>query len=520
MFWIKQRIEQLHSDQSGAIMLLLMAAFLVLFMVTMVLYDTGMAARDKMDAQIAADASAYSHSVVKSRSMNMISYANIIKRMIFSWSVSYVNGVFALIAVTAAHVGACFKIWPRVKSCIELATNAVLIIAELAETYFSSKSLSLIGSSGKAGAELIALERYQQYMQKITPWWAWVENVTRSIDNGAMATTSWPPPPSGVQSLVNAITSAGGAFDWAFGTDVLASLPSVSGSADALPVARRDRIVNWSRQMDPFNFSISKGAFSAGVDYCIEWTGSFEQLVVTVQTAMSEAGGYEWWRGAYLFLQFAGGSIGCAMTQILWSRNPINMAHLDWKLNDTKFSDLQTWVNSTANLTVAYRPRSGRNSDHREKMNIVDQEYGGPGSTFLFKNEGYFATAKSEIVYKPAIGTDASGMLGGLTGVLSGIPLLNNRLGIQPEPDMWSPRWTARLRPVSLPGETWGSASTANFEAGFNTVVNDTIPYLLFASLIGLIDDDFSLGSAALDAFYLLRSGQSMDSDKIGGFSK
>lgn len=503
-------------------MLLLMAAFLVLFMVTMTLYDTGMAARDKMDAQIAADASAYSHSVVKSRSMNMISYANIIKRMIFSWSVSYVNGVFALIAVTAAHIGSCFRLFPRVKSCIELAQNAILIVAELAETYFSSKSLSLIGSGGKAEAELISLERYQQYMHNITPWWAWVENVTRSIDNGAMATTSWPPPPSAIQQVINAITAAGGAFDWAFGTDVLNSLPSVSGSADALPVARRDRIADWETSMAPFSLSVTRGAVPAGIEYCIEWTGSFEQLVVTVQTATSEAGGYEWWRAAYLFLQFAGGSIGCAITQLMWNGSPINMAHLDWKLNNPKFDNLQKWVNSTANLTIAYRPRTGRNADdgHRQKYNIIDKEYGGPGNTFLFKNEGYFATAKSEIVYKPSIGTDASGVLGGLTGVLSGIPLLNSRLGIQPQPDMWSPRWTARLRPVTLPGESWGSASTGDQRAGFNTVVNDTIPFLLFASVIGLFDDDFSLDSAALDAFYLLRGGQTMNADRIGGFSK
>lgn len=82
-------------------MLLLLAAFLILFMMAMTLFDAGVAANDKMKVQVAADSASFSHSVVKSRSMNMISYANIIKRMFYSYLATYVNAWVAILAQLA-----------------------------------------------------------------------------------------------------------------------------------------------------------------------------------------------------------------------------------------------------------------------------------------------------------------------------------------------------------------------------------------------------------------------------------
>jgi hypothetical protein len=246
-------------------------------------------------------------------------------------------------------------------------------------------------------------------------------------------------------------------------------------------------------------------------------------MIQTFQTATKgDAPDYEWWTPAFLFLQVAGGSVGCGLVNFAWYQN-VRSAHLDWKLNDPKHSDENTWLLSTSNITYSYVPRAGRTSDDgdRKKFTIINKEYGGQGASARFRKDGYFATARSEIVYKPSIGLDSSSSITGpVAGVLGSIPVLGNRLGLQPEPDMWSPRWTGRLRPMTLPGEHWGSASTGDQEAGFNTVITDTVAYLLLASTLGILDDDFSFGSGLNDLVQLWATASTMTNERVEGFSK
>lgn len=530
--FLKQRIEALHRNESGAVMLLLLASFLILFMMAMTLYDTGIAAQDKMDVQIAADASSFSHSVVKSRSMNMISYANIIKRMYFSYAVSYVNGLTALVAVTAAHTALCARMCgpvpcPRLKSCWELVENILLIISELAQAFVNLPSLGLIpGMSGSSAAinEIIALERYQQYMFQITPWWAWVENVTRSMDNGAMVTSAWPPPGSSVETIKGVITRGVGTVDWAIGSSFMNLLPSHTTNVDVLPVTRRDRQTDWSDSIGPFKFEVGNNYTLSAIEYCLSWVGSMEQVVISAQTLAGESKGYEWFNLAFLALQTLGGSVGCALTNFAWYQNAQG-AHLDWKLNSGEYTDDNSWLKATSVLTYAYKPRAGRNDNEsgRSKLRYMGDRYEYNKSGLTRDVEGYFAVSRSEISYKRALGTGAEGGLGSVLGFLSQIPILGDRLGVQNEPDMWSPRWTARNRPVALPREKLGSATggTANSgHVGFNTVITDTIPYLVMGSILGIFDPNFSAQSGMKDLIYLYQAGLTMTDTKIEGISK
>lgn len=77
---LHQRLTAFHSNQSGAVALLCLAALLVLFMVGLTLWDAGEGARNKISAQMGADTAAYSQASVRARSMNMIAFANIGKR--------------------------------------------------------------------------------------------------------------------------------------------------------------------------------------------------------------------------------------------------------------------------------------------------------------------------------------------------------------------------------------------------------------------------------------------------------
>lgn len=522
---IRQRLSHFDKNQSGAVMLLLLAAFLILFMLAMTLFDTGRAAQDKMDVQIAADASAFSHSVVKSRSMNMISYANIIKRMFFSYAVTYVNGLTALVAVSAAHGVACYKL--RLKSCKELVENVMIILTEVVEAFFSLKGLGLIpGMSGDSRVvnELIALERYQQYMFAVTPWWAWVENITRSMDNGAMVTASWPPPGSGIEQVKSVVTRGVGTVDWALGSEIMDMLPSHTVDIDVLPVTRRDRQTDWADSIGPFRFTLGNNyALSAG-EYCLAWVGSMEQLIVSIQTFLGPSRKLEWFNITFVFLQALGGSVGCLLTNFAW-RSAAQGAHLDWKLNSGEFTNDNAWLKATSSLTYAYKPRAGRtdNESGRSKLRYMGDKYEYNRSGLTREVDGTFGVARSELVYKRPFGTGSDNPLGSVFNLVGELPLLGDRLGLQSEPDMWSPRWTARNRPVALPGEKLGSATggTANSgSVGFNTVVNDTVPYLLMASTLGILDPNFSASSGLKDLLYLFQSTRTMTDSSIEGFTK
>jgi hypothetical protein len=90
-------IEQFHDDRRGAILLLMLAAFLILMMVAWVLYDSGDAAREKVKLQAAADTAAMSQASIKARSMNMLAYTNVAKRSIFAIHATYLSHFMAYV---------------------------------------------------------------------------------------------------------------------------------------------------------------------------------------------------------------------------------------------------------------------------------------------------------------------------------------------------------------------------------------------------------------------------------------
>jgi hypothetical protein len=491
-------------------MLLVLASFLILFMMAMTLFDAGQAANDKMKVQVAVDSAAFSHSVVKSRSMNMISYANIIKRMFYSYTASFWNAWVAIIAQMASDASKCFRTFPDISACLRFFGGLPMVIMEGIELIENVPTLH--GGSGTAKMELQALERYQRYMFNITPWWAWIEGTSRSMGNGAMVSGSWPPPPSSIMNLRNGILSTAGTVDWALGTGFLQALPSLTQNTDTLPLARRDHQKLWSVKADPFTFSGTKGAAISGMEYCAEYALSLEQIIVALQTyrqSESWSSGFDSrWKRKFMGLS-ALPVVGCAAAGFSYQ----NDGYLDWRINADNFSDRNTWLQSSSNIHLAYKPRAGRMDDNgdRQRLGFVEQDY--TRTPLLYDNSGYFALARSEIVYKQPIRQLALG------GFMSSIPLLSKRMGLNDEPDMWSPRWKAKNRPMMLPGESLGSAVQGP-DAGLNTLINDMIAYLVIGSVVGLFDDNFSAGAGLKDLLYLLRIGSSFGPNQMEGIVK
>ncbi len=509
---LKNLIDRLHGSESGAVLLLVLAAFLVLFMVAMTIFDTGQAAQDKMRVQVAADTAAYSHSVVKARTMNVIVYANIIKRMFYSYLVTYVHAWVAIVAEMAKRAAGCFRLIPNPIDCIEFFAGLPMVILEGIEMPFNlsameAPALGLV--DGRSAKEINQLDRYSEYMYSITPWWAWIEATGRAMGNGAMVSASWPPPPSSIGNIKNAVTNTAGTVDWALGSGFLSAMPSLSQATDALPVTRRDRQERWSTKLMPFDFSISKGAFQAGAEYCGEYALSMEAIITAIQTYKESYSHPKGWKNIFAVAQLLP-VIGCAVAGVTYHDD----GYLDWRLNKTTFENKNKWLQATSNVSIAYKPRAGTMDDAkgRSKISYTERDY---GKNPFYGNEGYFAIARSELVYKQPFEALSTGPL----SILGAIPLMSQRLGTQDRPDMWSPRWKAKNRPMALPGEVLGS-SVQGVDAGLGTIINDTIPFLVVGSVVGIVDPDFAAGSGLKDLLYLYRVGTTMTSDKSEGLVK
>jgi len=286
-------------------------------------------------------------------------------------------------------------------------------------------------------------------------------------------------------------------------------MPALTNNTDALPVTRRDRQVRWKTKGLPFNFSISKGAIQAGAEYCAEYALSMEAILPAIQTFRESKTQPKGWKAIFLVSQ-ALPVLGCAVSGVSYH----NDGYLDWRINKFSFDTRNKWLRSTGNVSIAYKPRSGTmdDSEGRQKFMYMKQDY---DKNPLYANEGYFAVARSEIVYKQPFEILNSAPF----NVLGNLPFAGNRLGLQDHPDMWSPRWKAKNRPIALPGEKLGSAIQGP-DAGLGTVINDTIPFLVVGSLVGIVDGNFSAGSGFDDLKYLYRVGTSMTGDTIEGVVK
>lgn len=82
-------LRKMEEDDSGAILLAALAGCLILFMLSLVLYDAGNASREKVRLQTATDSAAYSQAAIKARTLNTNAYTNVAKRSILGLQVTY-----------------------------------------------------------------------------------------------------------------------------------------------------------------------------------------------------------------------------------------------------------------------------------------------------------------------------------------------------------------------------------------------------------------------------------------------
>lgn len=488
--FLEQRAQQLHHHQGGAVILLVLAAFLILTLTSMMMFDAGVSARDKMEIQTAADTAAYSQAVIKARSMNMIAYTNTAKRVFYGYLYTYFAAWQALLASWAAYAARCFRIFPHIPSCIRWGVGLVQIIMqgiELVVTHFSLMR--------RMRDEVENLENYQVYMQGITPWWSYAENLVRGSYNGATVTAAWPAPSATIPTdIIAPVVSAVSFIDGLFGTSFVQDYIPDFGlqTDDKLPLQKRGGIMG-----------------SAHLGYCIEFLGTPEHIMPLAEHIMqSDSGMKGISRDGQTLGILAGlaiaGMQNCIIASVILGDNV-----LDYTVGGLQQLGEAEWMQRTSNITIAYQAANYR-THNREQMDglLIDH-----AERAFFKADGYWSMARSEFVYSDSVIAQHG------NGLIPGIGSIGSRFsqglvgGIMHRPNMWAPHWTARLRPMHLPGESLGTSAHGK-DIGMIPILLDVAPYIAVTGLVaGLLDSNFDVGSAIRDIMflYLASAGYSGD---------
>lgn len=187
---LHERLFSFHQDQGGAVALLCFAALLILFMVGLVVYDSGLVARTKVDVQMSADTAAYSSAAVKARSMNMIAYGNIGKRTAAGIHNMFLLQPAAYIAWWVSQCSRCCCGWfcGCWSACFNCAGNAPLIPAAAIE------EIMIIFRKGDIVKNMEQITKFQKDLMEYSGYWALGEAMIRGFRNEAHAVGSFPEP--------------------------------------------------------------------------------------------------------------------------------------------------------------------------------------------------------------------------------------------------------------------------------------------------------------------------------------
>ena len=200
---IGQRLARFHRAQTGAVALLCLASILILFMLGLVVFDTIEVANEKTHVQISADASAYAQATVNARTMNMVAYSNVLKRLnvglVTSWVTTFnwmtwlttvIAVVTAIVCIICAIPGGQAACTP----CEKLIELSIAVACVTGKEWQDRSTLKGSIMSDAIGPEVRALNNYQEYFAELTPFWGWSASAMRGLLNAAPIAVSWPPP--------------------------------------------------------------------------------------------------------------------------------------------------------------------------------------------------------------------------------------------------------------------------------------------------------------------------------------
>ncbi len=502
--WTDTQLANLHEEQSGAVALLVLTAVLIVFMMALVIYDTGEVARDNLEVQAAADTAAWSQTAVEARSMNMLAFANVGKKVTFGMTSYYQALIEAYIALEIAVIAIAVLCWVANffagGSITEVCRQITGFAAEIAYILFEeapdiAKFETKLNNDYFA-ADMQAFDDYQGYMIDVTPWWSWSESFIRGSRNGATVASGWPVP------------------------KIMDSVPQNTGVNDALPVQRppshekgyMDNMCDRVRSNSAFSggSNSSSGLFSAAglgnmlTSDAFVHTGDYilKSCVVGKHCTKSEAPLAPPWARPAIYaitpLMAAGMlGLGCRTQKEFWtSLGDLDDAGMPYEIQ--MFSNEAQWLMRSSNLSIAYKRATDRNNNdvahERGKYGFISAEHD-LAIPIMHEATGTWALSRAEMSFQ----------FGEYTS--------------QSAPDLWHPSWTVRMRPVALPGE-WSALGN---KISLNRAWHDALPYIIAgASISQIMGGDFDVNATDIisDLARIELSTRGLDDDNIEGLAK
>lgn len=437
-----ERLRKLNADQSGAIAMMVMAALLILMMFGWILWDAGKSARDAIDVQYAADSAAWSQASVESRSMNMIAFANVGKRVTYGMTSFYVAlwiAYFELLVIAVVLTVACWIVDVITFGAItSICEKLTIFTAELGIVIaYEAPDLATFAGDLETNyfkKDMEAFDKYQAYMAGLTPWWSWSEGMMRGARNGALLTMSWPVP----KPLIT-----------------IDSL--MAGETDALPVEKG----GW----DSYIGMCARIYTSNGIDIAAHLADyAFKNL----ESGTATDGEIEDWPRPVIFIITALLAAvqlpaGCAIQAVVFGD-----VGTPYELKE--YSSLSEWMKDSSKIVFGYRPNPGamNNDRQRKKYNYLSADYDTLPvfGELIYDRAGSWSIARSEFSFQG-----------------------------QGSPDMWHASWTARMRPVATPGE-WSGLSNITLSKAWR----DAIPYItIVGEILGVLQVATHQGESLTD---------------------
>jgi hypothetical protein len=548
-------------QEEGAIALAALAACLVLLMMAAALWDTGNTVRAKTKLQTATDSAAYTQAAIEARTMNFVSFSNIGKRTIVGIHNSYWSWVSAWDFMTGVRCGmffACCIPTPLPKPC---CTSCVIRDCFKNWSFytregndwnaFSGRPLAVPGlegiafltgvglsgdSKGAFGNELGALQRFQDYITQVTPWWSFLSSTLRGMRNGATVTTSWPLPQMGgsgqfslnYQHVKRVLNVIGDGSNFLLGPNNPVPNFDMPVVVDKVPVGPSGSAneschfpVNVS--LGPFDLtSTGPGTVGRGAEYLVNHalnlkrSSGWDACMVKSATV-----------GAAASMLF--NAAACAHSTTVNQNFRNNMAPMSYSggMSTSPQNEL-----TRSNIVMGYKHlehadpnKFAINPEYESTNTWSSANYPGLDKVNHYEPNGVWAMSRAEVTTPKKYSLDTGPVDNMITGD-----------GVN-GPWMWTTGWTARIRPMQYQGEfgaitrSWltsiplyNGTSFGTGDVAMQWIYNDLAPLMLleaqtFNQLSGL---DAAEAAEVLEDFeYMLDKGaKSMDNETLHAVPK
>ncbi len=412
----RRALARIHANQQGAVAFMVLCALLIVMMMAWALFDAQESAREALDVQAAADTAAWSQSAVESRSMNTISFANIAKRIVFG---------------TAAYYQALWIAFIEILAIAVILSVACIIVDVLCFGCITSICEKVIEFTVEVG--LMMIEELPDLVTLETDlftshWLADIQALDAYQQYMSDLTPWWGWAEAYSRGSRNGATVVG---SWPVPKTVSSLGLTQTGLQDSLPI-RRGTGEAWM------------------TDLCLRSWGGWDIVVFLaeyiIKNEINDAG--NWKRmlahviaGPLAAFQFPA---GCGINWLIMGQD---QAIQPWQIK-SGYSN-STWLRDTSNIVFSYHPDIHRMTERKRRKYMYISK-GDDDVPLLYDGGGSFGMARSEITFQSG------------------------------EPDLWHTSWSARMRPVALPGEWSGLPSNQTLLNAWH----DVLPYIAIGAVL------------------------------------